>query len=469
LNESLSPVESGGSLKKVLGFWSLLAVGIGSVAAQSSFVSLLNGAGLGGGSFFIAILLAFLLTICYCFSFLELSLMMPRAGGLGTYTAVAGGNFLSIGVVLGGYIAVMPFNGPAELMLLERIVDMVYPGSFPHLGLSVLVLFTILNLFGINIFASVQNVLVYTLLVALLVIGITGFYGIEAKGLDVSTIGEQFAGSGLSIFTLLALALWSFAGLEYMCPLIEESKKPARDLPRAMLVACVLLLVVYGLLAFGAMRHVPASLLKSSEIPHWLLVESMFGKSASFVMVVFAITATSSVANTIIASLPRILFGMAVSGQVPSLFARLHPRWGTPWAGILFIAGIIGIPLVLLANKKDLILLLLLSAATFWLVAYMVAHLVVILLRRKYPDHQRPFKTPLYPIPQILGIFGMGYAIWYNSPSPEVSRQVYLNSAVIFTAISIYAFLWVKYKMKKGLFEAEPIDEQTKGSAIDWH
>jgi amino acid transporter len=195
----------------------------------------------------------------------------------------------------------------------------------------------------------------------------------------------------------------------------------------------------------------------------------MFGKSASFVMVVFAITATSSVANTIIASLPRILFGMAVSGQVPSLFARLHSRWGTPWAGILFIAGIIGIPLVLLANKKDLILLLLLSAATFWLVAYMVAHLVVILLRRKYPDHQRPFKTPLYPIPQILGIFGMGYAIWYNSPSPEVSRQVYLNSAMIFTAISIYAFLWVKYKMKKGLFEAEPIDEQTKGSAIDWH
>lgn len=452
-------MESGGSLKKVLGFWSLLAVGIGSVAAQSSFVSLLNGAGLGGGSFFIAILLAFLLTICYCFSFLELSLMMPRAGGLGTYTSVAAGNFISIGVVLGGYIFVMPFNGPAELILLERIVDMVYPGSFSHLGLMVLLLFTVLNLFGINIFASVQNTLVYILLIALLVIGVTGFYGIEAKGLDLGMIGEQFAGSGLSILSFLALALWSFAGLEYMCPLIEESRNPVKDLPRAMLVACTLLLVVYGLLAFGAMRHVPADLLKSSEIPHWLLVESMFGKSAGFVMVVFAITATSSVANTVIASLPRVLFGMAVSGQVPSIFARLHPRWGTPWLGIFFIAAIIGIPLVLLASKKDLILLLLLSAATFWLVAYMVAHLVVILLRRKYPDHQRPFKTPFYPVPQVLGILGMGYAIWYNSPSPEVSRQVYINSGLMFIAISAYAFFWVKYKMKKGLLEAEPIDD----------
>jgi amino acid transporter len=457
-NEHLS-AEPGGSLKKVLGFWSLLAVGIGSVAAQSSFVSLLNGAGIGGGSFFVAIFLAFLLTLCYCFSFLELSLMMPKAGGLGTYTSVATGNFISIGVVLGGYIAIMPFNGPAELMLLERIVDMVYPGSFSHLGLVVLLLFTALNFFGINIFASVQNVLVYILLVALLVIGVTGFYGVDAKGADINTIGEQLAGSGLSMISLLALALWSFAGLEYMCPLVEESKNPVRDLPRAMIAATALLLLVYGLIAFGAMRHVPGDLLKSSELPHWLLVESMFGRSAGFVMVVFAITATSSVANTVIASLPRVLFGMALRGQVPSVFARLHSRWDTPWVGIIFISAIIGIPLVIMADKKDLILLLLLSAVTFWLVAYMVAHLVVILLRRKYPEQKRPFKTPLYPLPQILGILAMGYAIWYNSPSPEISRQVYLNSALMFTLISVYAFFWVKYKMKKGLLETEPIEE----------
>ncbi|HSF44398.1 MAG TPA: APC family permease [Chitinophagaceae bacterium] len=451
--------EPVGSLKKVLGFWSLLAVGIGSVAAQSSFVSLLNGAGVGGGSFFVAIFVAFLLTLCYCFSFLELSLMMPKAGGLGTYTSVASGNFISIGVVLGGYIAVMPFNGPAELMLLERIVDTVYPGSFSHLGLMVLVLFTVLNFFGINIFASVQNVLVYILLVALLVIGVTGFYGIEAKGIDVNVIGRQLAGSGLSLISLLALALWSFAGLEYMCPLIEESRNPVRDLPRAMLVATGLLLLVYGLIAFGGMRHVQADLLKTSELPHWLLVESMFGQSAGFVMVVFAVTATSSVANTIIASLPRVLFGMALRGQVPRVFGRLHSRWGTPWVGIIFISSIIGIPLMMLANKKDLILLLLLSAVTFWLVAYMVAHVVVILLRRKYPHQKRPFKTPLYPLPQVLGILAMGYAIWYNSPSPEISRQVYLNSGLMFVVISVYAFFWVKYKMKKGLMEAEPMEE----------
>jgi amino acid transporter len=185
----------------------------------------------------------------------------------------------------------------------------------------------------------------------------------------------------------------------------------------------------------------------------------MFGGSSGLVMVVFAITATSSVANTVLASLPRVLFGMALRGQVPFVFARLHSKWGTPWVGIIFISAIIGIPLVVLADKKDLILLLLLSAVTFWLAAYIVAHLAVILLRKKYPDQKRPFKTPLYPLPQILGILAMGYAIWYNSPSPEISRQVYINSALMFTGISVYAFFWVKYKMKKGLLEAEPMDK----------
>ena len=151
-NKTNSP--SSGSLKRVLGFPSLFAVAIGSVAAQSSFVSLLNGTGSGGGAFFIALLIAFILTLCYSFSFLELSLMMPKAGGLGTFTAVAGGHFISIGVILGGYVAVVSFSGPAELKLLESIVGMVYPGSFSHLGLVLLILFTILNLLGINIFSS---------------------------------------------------------------------------------------------------------------------------------------------------------------------------------------------------------------------------------------------------------------------------------------------------------------------------
>jgi amino acid transporter len=451
--------ESSGSLKRVLGFPSLFAVAIGAVASQSSFVSLLNGTGAGAGGFFLCLMIAFILALCYCFSFLELSLMMPRAGGLGTYTSVAAGHFISIGVTLGGYVAVVPFASLAELTLLERIVDMVYPGTFSHLGLSLLILFTVLNLLGIDIFSSVQNVIVYVLLVSLLVIGFTGLYGRGTGGMGYADIRRSFEGSGTAVMSLVVLATWSFTGLEYLCPFIEEARNPKKNLPRTMLLAAVALMVVFALLSLAALRYVPAEKLAGSEVPHWLMVESIFGKTAGFVMVVFAVTATSCVTNTAIASVPRMLYGMAQHNQLPAIFGRLHPRWKTPWFGILFLSALVVIPLILLAGAKDLILTLLISAATFWLVAYIVAHLTVMVLRKKFPFRHRPFETPFYPLPQVIGIIGMGYAIWDNSPSAAISKQVYINSACLFIGISIYAYLWVKYSMKKGLLEAEPWDE----------
>jgi hypothetical protein len=60
----------------------------------------------------------------------------------------------------------------------------------------------------------------------------------------------------------------------------------------------------------------------------------------------------------------------------------------------------------------------------------------------------------------------MGYAIWDNSPSAEMSKKVYLNSAIIFLIISAYAFFWVKYKMKKGILQTEPIDEIAGSRAV---
>ena len=385
--------------------------------------------------------------------------MMPKAGGMGTYTAVSAGHFISIGVVLGGYVAVVPFSSPAELLLLEKIVDLVYPGSFPHLGLALLLLFTVLNLLGIDIFSSVQNLVVYTLLVALLVIGITGVTGVQANEMGISEIGRGLTTSGGTVLSLMVLALWSFAGLEFMCPFIEETKNPQKNLPRTMLLGAVMLLLVYGLLAIAALRNISPDTLAESETPHWLLVESLFGKSAGFVMVVFAITATSCVTNTVIAGIPRMMYGLARQGQLPAIFGRLHPRWKSPWYGIVAVFLLACVPLVLLAGAKDFILLMLISAATFWLVAYIVAHINVIILRKRYPGFARPFRTPLYPLPQVLGILGMGLAIWYNSPSEEVSKQVYVNSVLMFALISGYAFFWVRFKMKKGLLEAEPIDE----------
>jgi len=447
------------SLKKVLGFSSLFVVAIGNVTSQSSFVSILNGAGQGGASFLIALLLAAILTLCYIFTYLELSLMMPKAGGPGTYTTVAMGNFPAIVLVLCGYIAVSAFSIPSELMLMKRVLETAFPGIYQHLGLVILILLTILNVLGIDIFSSVQNLIVYIMIVAILLLGFETFGTAQAQGIDAATFKKEILDTNFSVLSLMTLALWSFAGLEFVCPLIEESKRPEKDLPRAMLISFFLLIIFYGLIALAGMIQVPAADLASSDIPHWLLAQAYYGKAATFIIVVFAITTSSSTVNILLATTPRLFYGMAHHNQLPAILKKIHPRWDTPWFGILLFAALAAIPLLLFGEKGDVIIMLITSAASLWLVAYIISHINVLILRRRYKDFKRPFKTPLYPWPQIIGIIGMGYALWNNSPSAEIQKDVLINGAVIIGIAIIYGIFRVKYTMKKKLFDPVPIEQ----------
>ena len=138
---------------------------------------------------------------------------------------------------------------------------------------------------------------------------------------------------------------------------------------------------------------------------------------------------------------------------------KLHPKWKTPWFSILVFA--LGILILggIVRNSKDFVVLLMISAASGWLITYIIAHINVMMLRKKYPDFKRPFKSPLYPMPQLLGIAGMVYALIENAPSPEIAKKANLIFLTFTGVTSVYAFLWVKLRMKKGLFETEPINE----------
>ena len=449
-------------LKRILGFPSLFVIAIGVVCAQSCFVSTLQGAGIGGATFFIALMIGFVLTLCYVSSYSELSLMMPKAGSISTYTAVAMGHFPAIIATLAGYIAPLIFGGPAELLLVDYILDVVYPGTFSHVGLILLLVLTALNLLGINIFSTVQNILTYTMLVALLVVGFAGFNSATAAGAVPAALWDGFIHTGPGVFSLVVLAIWAFLSVEFICPLIEESKRPEKNIPKAMFAAAIVILIIHSLVAYAGMRQVSGEQLVQSNIPHAVLVDQLFGNAGRLIIAVITITTTAGLINSVLATIPRMLYGMAHHKQLPPIFMKIHPKWKTPWFGILFLAISIILPLLILGNAKDVLILLVISSATIWLLTYIIAHIDVIILRIKYPHFNRPFKSRFYPWPQLTGIAGMGYAIINNAPTPELISKVYTNAALFVGISAIYAFFWVRYKMKKGLFEPEPIEQAIK-------
>jgi amino acid transporter len=172
--------------------------------------------------------------------------------------------------------------------------------------------------------------------------------------------------------------------------------------------------------------------------------------------------ATASIINVLIAGVPRMLYGMAHAGQVPSVFKYLHPKFQTPWVGIIVLASCMAIQVIVGISGTSSIVAFIVASAFSWLLAYIIAHIDVIVLRFKYPMLYRPFKTPLYPIPQILGIVGTIYIMLNIFPDPVIKAQIYRYALCFLGGTAIYAFFWCKFKMKKGLFKAEPYEEALK-------
>jgi amino acid transporter len=446
------------SLKRTLGLTSLISIGVGMVVGQGALVTVLQGVGINSIAFFVAILIAFSLTLAYVFTFSELSLMMPKAGGISTYTEVAIGHLPAIVVTIGGYLGLAIFAGAADLFLLDYIFDVLYPNTFGNVGLWIYFIIIILNILGVEVFSSVQNILAFIMLTALLIVGIAGVSSSAVQDIPFADLLTGLGSLDWSVLSLTVLALWAFLGMEFICPMVEETKQPEKNIPKAMLISSFLLLLVYGLVAFAGYHKLPGKELVGSSIPHWLLVQSIFGENGRLITAVIAITAAGSSLNTGIASISRMLYGMAKNKQLPGVFGVIHPKFRTPWFGILFPCGIAIALYVVFRNSKDAVILLMISAATVWLLVYLTAHINLIVLRRKYPHFHRPYRSPLYPIPQILGITSMIYLIINNSPTPEMTRDVYLNVGLIVGITMLYAGFWIKFKMKKEFFAAESID-----------
>lgn len=454
-----TPAKSG--FGRTLGLGSLLAVAVGLVVSQGVMVLMLQGAGIAGLGFIIPLAIGYILALTYVASFSELSLMIPRAGSLSSYTEVSIGHFPAILAVFSGYIVVAMFALSAELLLLDFIIDKIYPGVFPpmSIGIGLLGVFTVLNLMGIDLFARLQSALAFIMVLVLLALGLSALGGVANPHTAGIELTSDWNPLGTGVFALVALAIWGFVGAEFVCPLVEESKQPERNIPRSMSLGVTVIFVTIAIYCLGSLFYIPADQLAGSPLPHYDFAQAVFGEAGLTFLAIAAITATCSTVNTSLAAIPRMLYGMAQNGQAFPQFKKLSRTTKTPWVAVLFVAAITGLPMLIMGDDPDAIGLLLISAAIAWLLAYIITHVNVMVLRRRYPDLKRPYKTPFYPLPQIIGIAGMIYAVYYASPAPELSGQIFGAAGVVLGIVSVIGVFWVKLVMKKKLFEPEPIEK----------
>lgn len=440
-----------------IGLPTMMAICVGLVIVQGAMISALQGLGIGGMAFIAAMVVALILAQFNAMSFAELSLMFPQEGTLATYTQKAIGHFPAIVAVFAGYVVVAILALPVEMFLVDAMLGELLPGVLPEkvVPLLILLVFTITNLIGTDVFARVQNLLAFVLVSALILTGLIAITGVSEPHPELvsATVDWGFAGvMNGSFIGLVGLALWTMVGVEYICPMINDVKDPNKNIPRAMHLSLFMIFFVFLAFIYGASLYMDAKSLTESPLPFLDYANAVFGKAGLVIATVMALAATCSTINTVLAAVPRMLQGMAAEGQAfPQLKAK--NRFDAPWVSIIMIASLTMIPFFALGI--DSLITLIIAATTSWLLAYSVAHIDVMVLRKRMPDHKRPYRTPFYPVPQILGIAGMLYVALNNSPAPEMTQMVYSITGGILLLLSIIAAIWVKFYMKRGLFEPD--------------
>lgn len=96
------------------------------------------------------------------------------------------------------------------------------------------------------------------------------------------------------------------------------------------------------------------------------------------------------------------------------------------------------------------------------MVSYIIAHVDVLIFRKRLPKAPRSFKVPGGPIIPIIGILGTTYMILYISTDPHERLMIWLCTGITFIILGIYSFLWIKKRMKMPVFKSVPMEKVMK-------
>ena len=433
---------------KKLGLGTVVSISVGLVVATSCLVSLGTGAGTLGITFVLAMVIAMMLNMTTVASLSELNAIMPNTtGGLAQYSLAALGPFPTIISMVGGYLICNTLSCGVEASIFSFSVTSLVGDAIPSLAYTgiMVALVLVANLFGVDLFAKIQNIVAALLIGSLVIMGLIG-----AFGMGTGTEIEQplVLNSNINnIISMTAVAFWLFIGAEYAIPVSKDVKNAKRNVPLGMMLGLLVVCIMQTIMIFGFHNYTPWAELKDSAAPHLLYGYYLLGDFGKIWMVLVGALAVISTQNSTVNSLASICQGMAKMNMLPHIFAKTN-KHGMPWFGQVFVSVSIFIFAALSNNSADAINFLILAGSVFWMISYILAHIDVLVFRKRLPKVPRSFKVPGGPVIPIIGIVGTTLMVLGISSDPVERMKIWLLTGVTFVVLGIYAFFWIKYRMK---------------------
>jgi APA family basic amino acid/polyamine antiporter len=420
---------------------------VGAIIGADIYVASSFGAGYLGPLSLLVWVVAGIIAIVIALCFAQCAALLPKVGGPYAYTKEAWGHFA--GFIVGWSLwlaewislAVFPVAFTRYLMFFFPNLEWIYQIIVKGLFVAFLV---ITNIIGVKAAGRTNDFLTMVKLAPLIFFSGAGLiYMILNSAVPASNF-SQFSPHGLSNFGVaLVLIFWAYAGFEISTIPADEIKDPSRTIPRAIVLGISIVTIFYlttNIILFGirpwtqlALDNAPLASATTAVLrinPTWALIGGLIVGGGALISV-----AGSDESGMIGTS--RLGYALAVDGLFPKVFAKVHPKFKTPYLAIA-IQAVTALVASIIGNLSMLI-----STSVFFMaVAYVATSASIFSLRKKGLKPKFHVKGGLL-IPSLGVIFSL-YLI-----SQCTITQIATGLALLFIGIPIY----VKYSPKKEMTE----------------
>jgi len=421
-------MPEGHALKRILGPWDLVLLGIGAVIGAGLFsITGIAAAENAGPAITIAFLIAalgcFFAGLCYC----ELAGMIPISGSAYTYAYATMGELVAWMV---GWSLILEYalgSATVSISWSAYMVSMLHdlgiylplklvasPWQPIHLAdgtavygwinlpsLLIVTAISALLIRGIKESSFFNTIIVLIKVSAVLVFIFLGFFYINPENYHPfipSNTGDygHFGWSG--IFRAAGVLFFAYIGFDAVSTASQEAKDPQRSIPMGILgslVICTILYVLFGFVLTGLVNykelHVAAPVaLAVSKTPFlWL----------GWIIKLAVLAGLTSVILVMLLGQSRIFYAMSRDRLLPKCFSEIHPIFHTPWRSNLILMVFVGLigafaPISAVGHMTSIGTLL----------AFTIVCMGVLILRYTDPQLHRPFRITYAPLVSILGI-----------------------------------------------------------------
>ena len=408
-----SPAAPAATLQRTLSAFHLWGIAVGLVISGEYFGWSYGWAAAGTLGFLVTTVVVAIMYLAFIFSFTELTVAIPQAGGPFAYAHRA---FGPVGGAVAGFSTLIEFlfAPPAIALAIGAYGHVQFPGVSPQVfAAGAFVLFVALNIVGVRIAATFELVVTLLAVVELLV-----FMGVVTPAFQWAHFthggwagADAFTTAAIpGILTAVPFAIWFFLAIEGVALAAEEARDPARTIPIAYLAGIGTL----TLLAFGVMVFAGGSgdwtRLANLNDPLPQAMAGVVGRSSGWLhmLVLLGLFGLIASLHGIIMGYARQMFALARAGYLPGLLGRIHPRLHTPHVATL-AGAVVGIAAIAadahfsLAGQPLTASLVIVSAFGA-LATYAVSMASLFRLRRIEPQLDRPYRAPLYPAAPALAL-----------------------------------------------------------------